>query len=32
MTKQYKRHPDEMKTGNKRGHPYFYDVKKLNII
>lgn len=29
MAKQYERHPDEMKTSNKRGHPYFFDGEDI---
>lgn len=29
MAKQYERHPDEYKTGYKRGHPYFYDQEEI---
>lgn len=29
MAKQYERHPDEMKTSNKRGHSYFYDGEEI---
>lgn len=29
MNKKYERHPDEIKTSQKRGHPYFYDGEEI---